>query len=183
MRAERRHPECHDHDRDARDREGLDRGEGRQNRGDRREGHGAGGRDGDRRRRAVCHPRDHRLPLAYRGGRRRQRGQRLGVVDGRYQGRDQLRGRVDLSRAGGRRDVGEYPARLGQRDRRADAGAEDAMGQGRGALDLRGRDSGHQVRAGRESEARRESGRRRPRRRRRRRCSRAIRRPAWASRT
>ncbi len=62
-------------------------------------------------------------------------------------------GHRDLPRAGRRRDGGEYPARVGQFDRRADAGAEDALGAGRRRNDFPGRDAGNQVRAGRESEA------------------------------
>ena len=52
---------------------------------------------------------------------RHQRRQRFGVVDGEYQRRDQPGRHRDLSRAGWRRDGGEYSARVGQRDRRADA--------------------------------------------------------------
>ncbi len=79
---------------------GSIRGARRQDRGGWRERDGAGGRDGDRRAGAVRDPRHYRLPLAYRGRWRRQRGQRFGVVDGEYPRRDQPGGHRDLSRAG-----------------------------------------------------------------------------------
>ena len=62
---------------------------------------------------------------------RHQRRQRLGLLDGQYQGHHQPRGHRHLPRAGRRRDHGQHSARLGQFHRRPDSAAQDALGQGR----------------------------------------------------
>ena len=68
----------------------------------------------------------------------------------------QPRGHRHLSRAGRRRHHRQHSARLGQRHRRQDAAAQDALGQGCPGHDLRRRHAGHQVRARREPQARRQ---------------------------
>ena len=115
------------------------------------------GRHRNRRQQPVPDSGHHRLPLAHRHRRRRERGQRVGILDGQHPRRAEPRRHRDLPRAGGRSDHRQHPARIGQRHRRLHAADQAALGQGRRGAGLSGSDAGHQVRAGRESQARRKS--------------------------
>ena len=103
--------------------------------------------------RRFRHARHHRLPLAHRDRRRRQRVERRGVVDGLDRRGDRPHRSQHLPRARRRRDHRQRPPRQRQPDRRHQRGDQAALGPGRPRVALRRRPARHQVRDGREPEA------------------------------
>ena len=146
-------------------RDGLDAGAGRHPRGRRRargrredlgrrpRARGARRRSRDRRPRQARDARNHRRPLAHGHRRPNERRHAQHHFRSPHSGRaDSLRSR-DLSRARGRHDGGERPARLGQLDRRPEPDRQVAVGRRSRRAALRRRARGDQVRARREPEA------------------------------